>query len=107
MSTEQINRLHEQASERYLNGDYQGAIDAWRDVLGLDASNEQALEGVNLASQFVEPVAQVVSQGTPEVEHDLEEGQKVLDGLSHMGLIYDAGAAATIAADIAKPRSPD
>jgi alpha-beta hydrolase superfamily lysophospholipase len=27
---------------------------------------------------------------------------KVLDGLNHMGLIYDAGAAATIAADIAR-----
>ena len=77
MSTEQINRLHEEASERYLNGDYQGAIDAWRGVLGLDAANEQALEGVHLASQFVEPSAepgsQVRAEDTPEVEQDLDE----------------------------------
>src|SRR4029453_16290688 len=77
MSTEQINRLHEKASERYLNGDYRGAIEAWRDVLGLDADNEQALEGVQLASQFVEPAPPPV----PEVERDLDQGLKVLDGL--------------------------
>jgi tetratricopeptide (TPR) repeat protein len=81
MSTEQINRLHEQASERYLNGDYQGAIEAWRGVLGLDAGNEQALEGVQLASQFVDPGAPVGAQRPPEVEHDVDQGLKILDGL--------------------------
>jgi tetratricopeptide (TPR) repeat protein len=81
MSTEQINRLHEQASERYLNGDYQGAIEAWRDILGLDAANEQALEGVQLASQFVAPAPPVDAPAVPEVEHDVDQGLKVLDGL--------------------------
>jgi tetratricopeptide (TPR) repeat protein len=88
MSTEQINRLHEQASERYLNGDYKGAIEAWRDVLGLDAANEQALEGVQLASQFVEPAPEVQVQGTPEVEHDLDQGLRVLDGLRATTLLH-------------------
>ena len=32
---------------------------------------------------------------------------KVLDGLSHMGLIYDTGAAATIADDIATSQRQD
>jgi tetratricopeptide (TPR) repeat protein len=87
MSTEQINRLHEKASERYLNGDYQGAIDAWRDVLGIDADNEQALEGVQLASQFVAPAPPPTSQAAPEVEHDLDQGLKVLDGLGASTLL--------------------
>jgi tetratricopeptide (TPR) repeat protein len=81
MSTEQINRLHEQASERYLNGDYRGAIEAWSDILGLDAANEQALEGVQLASQFVAPVPPVDAPVVAEVEHDVDQGLKVLDGL--------------------------
>ena len=88
MSTEQINRLHEQASERYLNGDYQGALDAWRDVLGLDAANEQALEGVHLASQFIDPGTQQTSEGTPEVERDLEQGLKVLDALRPTTMLH-------------------
>ena len=88
MSTDQINRLHEQASERYLNGDYQGALDAWRDVLGLDAANEQALEGVHLASQFIDPESRRTDEGAPEVERDLEQGLKVLDGLRPTTLLH-------------------
>jgi tetratricopeptide (TPR) repeat protein len=88
MSTEQINRLHEQASERYLNGDYKGAIEAWRDVLGLDATNEQALEGVQLASQFVEPAAEFPAQATPGVEQDVDQGLKVLDGLRATPMLH-------------------
>ena len=92
MSTDQINRLHEQASERYLNGDYQGALEAWRDVLGLDAANEQALEGVHLASQFIDPESQKTGGGAPEVERDLEQGLKVLDGLRPITLLHAADA---------------
>ena len=49
MSAERIKQLHEYASECYLSGDYEGALQAWRDVLGLDPSDEQALGGLRLA----------------------------------------------------------
>lgn len=87
MSTEQIKQLHEQASERYLSGDYQGAVEAWRDVLGLDPDNEQALGGMRLAAQFVEPVSQVAAEASPDVEHEVEEGLKVLDGIGVQTLL--------------------
>jgi tetratricopeptide (TPR) repeat protein len=98
MSTEQINQLHEQASERYLNGDYQGAIEAWRDILGLDPANEQALEGVQLASQFVAPAPKVDAPVVAEVEQDVDQGLKVLDGL---------GVSTLLQSDMADGRAVD
>jgi alpha-beta hydrolase superfamily lysophospholipase len=56
--------------------------------------------GANDELMFADKYADAV-QDFPKVD------VKVLDGLNHMGLIYDASAAATIAADIAKPRSLD
>jgi tetratricopeptide (TPR) repeat protein len=88
MSTERIRQLHEQASERYLNGDYQGALQAWRDVLGLDPSNEQAIDGTNLASQFVEQESTHAPAPRSEVEQDLDQGLKVLDGIGTMTLLH-------------------
>ncbi len=81
MSTERIAELHEQASERYLNGDYDGALQAWRDVLGIDPGNEQARDGLHMAAQFVEPKPPVVSPPSPAVEDELDQGLKILDSL--------------------------
>lgn len=86
MSTERINQLHEQASERYLNGDYAGAIEAWQDVLGIDPNNEEAQGGVRMASQFVNPQGEQRAGAAPPsaaggVEQELEPGLKVLDGM--------------------------
>jgi len=101
MSTERIKQLHEHASELYLSGDYQGALQAWRDVLGLDPTDEQALGGLRLASQFVEHVSPVFAEGTGAVEHELDQGLKVLDGLGTTTLLqHDA-------ADGAVDRKPD
>jgi hypothetical protein len=96
MSTERIKQLHEQASERYLNGDYRGALAAWRDVLGLDPGNEQALDGSNLASQFVEqdPPATATHEGA--VEHDLERELKILDGIGTMTLLHADASNGTV-----------
>lgn len=88
MSTERIKQLHEHASERYLSGDYSGALQAWRDVLGLDPADEQALGGLSLASQFVEHVSPAVAEGTGSVDHELDQGLKVLDGLSATTLLH-------------------
>ena len=89
MSRDRIDRLHEQASELYLNGDYAGALEAWRDVLGLDPDNEEAQGGVRMASQFIAPDSQPAADAAApaagasaagEVEQELELGLKVLDG---------------------------
>jgi tetratricopeptide (TPR) repeat protein len=88
MSTERIKQLHDEASERYLRGDYQGALEAWRNVLGLDPADEQALGGLRLASQFVEHVSPAFAEGTGRVEHELEQGLKVLDGLGATTLLH-------------------
>ncbi len=88
MSTERIKQLHEHASERYLSGDYEGALEAWRDVLGLDPADEQALGGLRLASQFVEHVSPTFAEGTGSVENELDEGLKVLDGMSATMLLH-------------------
>jgi tetratricopeptide (TPR) repeat protein len=79
MSSDRIAELHEQASEHYLNGDYGGALQAWRDVLALDPRNEQALDGVRMAAQYVERAE--TPAAPPELEHELEEGLTVLDSL--------------------------
>jgi len=85
--TDRIKQLHEQASEHYLNGDYVGALQAWRDVLGLDPSNEQALGGMRLAEQFVPPEAAPVTAAAREVEDDLDLGLKVLDGVASPAVV--------------------
>ena len=96
MSTERIKQLHEHASERYFSGDYQGALEAWRDVLGLDPADEQALGGLRLASQFVEHASPAFAEGSGEVEHELDRGLMVLDGLSGTTLLHPDMADGTI-----------
>jgi tetratricopeptide (TPR) repeat protein len=88
MSIDRIKQLHEQASERYLSGDFDGALQAWRDVLGLDPGNEQALGGVRLASQFVARGSPAFATAAPEVEQELEQGLRVLDGLAATTLLH-------------------
>jgi tetratricopeptide (TPR) repeat protein len=96
MSTERIKQLHEQASERYLNGDYQGALQAWRDVLGLDPANEQALDGTSLAAQFVEQAPAPAAQPASPVENELDQGLRVLDGLGAATLLHSDDLDGTI-----------
>jgi tetratricopeptide (TPR) repeat protein len=79
MSSDRIAELHEQASEHYLNGDFGGALQAWRDVLTLDPKNEQALDGVRMAAQYVER-AEAPAAPT-ELDHELDAGLTVLDSL--------------------------
>lgn len=93
MNADRIRELHEQASEKYLNGDYQGAIDAWREVAHLDPQDEQAENGIRMASQFVaapEPHAEaaappVVGPGA-DGETDLKPAANVavIEGLEDM-----------------------
>ena len=70
-----------------LNGDYDGALQAWRDVLTMDPANEQAMDGVRMASQFAAAVATGVARSVhdafaemqelvAEIKADLEEGAR-------------------------------
>src|SRR6185503_5909825 len=72
MSVDRITRLHEEASEHYLNGDYPAALASWREVLALDPRNEAALEGARMASQFAADQAETPAPAaSPELEKDL------------------------------------
>jgi tetratricopeptide (TPR) repeat protein len=79
MSSDRIAELHEQASEHYLNGDFGGALQAWRDVLALDPKNEQALDGVRMAAQYVERAETPAAPA--ELDHELDAGLTILDSL--------------------------
>lgn len=83
MSADRISRLHEQASEHYLNGDYTAALASWQEVLALDPGNEEALEGAKMASQFAEEQAPAppAPPPSPDLERDLDLGLKVFDSL--------------------------
>jgi len=80
MSADRIAQLHEQASEHYLNANYEGALQAWRDVLALDPENEQAMDGVRMASQFAAPVTASASVSA-DVDQELDQGLRVFDSL--------------------------
>jgi tetratricopeptide (TPR) repeat protein len=98
MSADRIAQLHEQASEQYLNGNYDGALQAWRDVLALDPGNEQAMDGVRMASQFAAP-AGVSAPVTDDVDRDLDQGLRVFDSLGTSRQAASAAQAAGIKPD--------
>ena len=95
MSTERIQQFHEQASTCYLNGDYSGALEAWRQVLGLNSKDEQALDGIRMASQFIDPDAVTEAHAPPEaeVEHELDRGLMILDGMGDQKAVPEAPSA--------------
>jgi tetratricopeptide (TPR) repeat protein len=80
MSADRIAQLHEQASEHYLNGNYDGALQAWRDVLALDPGNEQAMDGVRMASQFAPP-QEAPAAVSDDLSSELDQGLRVFDSL--------------------------
>jgi tetratricopeptide (TPR) repeat protein len=54
MDRERIDSLHEAASSHYLRGEFREAAEAWKAVLSIDPSHEQALEGVRMAGMLCE-----------------------------------------------------
>ncbi len=52
MNRQDLDSLHEKASGLYLQGDHQGALDAWRALLELQPDDERALEGIRLCEQL-------------------------------------------------------
>lgn len=45
--------LHEQASALYLSGNYAGALTVWNQILEIDPTDEQAVEGARLCAHLV------------------------------------------------------
>lgn len=59
---ELLQELLAKASGLYNNGEYRSAIDAWKEVLGVDPTSQKALEGIQMATLLLadwEPAAAV------------------------------------------------
>ncbi len=50
---ELLQELLSKASSLYNNGDYQGAIEAWNEVLHDDPSNTKAREGIQMSHLLI------------------------------------------------------
>jgi tetratricopeptide (TPR) repeat protein len=88
-----IDNLHQKASAHYLQGEFQAALKAWRELLKLEPEDDRALEGVKLCEMLAEDEAgpatgnaesaQAPQQAAgPTVEgfdDDLEELDAILD----------------------------
>ena len=48
MDRQQIDQLHQQASQQYLEGDFASALVSWQQLLALDPADERAQEGARL-----------------------------------------------------------
>jgi len=60
MEQDQIEDLHQQASEHYLNGRFDDALQAWRQLLELNPGDDRASEGMRLCRLMTE--GEVVSE---------------------------------------------
>ncbi len=54
MEQHQIEDLHQQASEHYLNGRFDEALQAWRQLFELNPGDDRASEGIRLCSLMTE-----------------------------------------------------
>ncbi len=52
MNRQDLDSLHEKASGLYLQGDHQGALEAWQALLEIQPDDERALEGIRLCEQM-------------------------------------------------------
>jgi tetratricopeptide (TPR) repeat protein len=60
-----IDGLHQKASAHYLQGEFQAALQAWRELLALDPQDERAIEGVKLCELLADDQA---AAATPEAK---------------------------------------
>jgi tetratricopeptide (TPR) repeat protein len=68
-----LDSLHQRASARYLQGDLQAALEAWRQVLQLAPDDTRALEGVRLCRDTLE------ARGDEDAVDDFAELDAKLD----------------------------
>jgi tetratricopeptide (TPR) repeat protein len=95
MDQQQIEVLHQQASEHYLNGRFDEALQAWRQLLDLNPGDERASEGLRLCTLMTQgevvsadlaPRADAAPSEPPPVAEgdapDIDIDLSVLDPLS-------------------------
>jgi tetratricopeptide (TPR) repeat protein len=92
---EKLQELLTRASSLYNNGEYKGAIDAWREALGVDPASQKAREGIRMATLLLgdweagapagapaeenAAAGEPADSGTPEQEASPEEIEAKLD----------------------------
>ena len=62
---ERLQELLAKASSLYNSGEYKGAIDAWKEALGVDPGSQKAQEGIRMATLLLGDF-DAVSPGEPE-----------------------------------------
>ncbi len=70
---ERLQELLARASSLYNNGEYKGAIDAWREALSVDPSSQKAKEGIRMATLLMgdwEPQGPAASPEEPPAASD-------------------------------------
>ena len=60
-----VEFLHQQASALYLQGEYDAALEAWRQLLNLDPQDERAREGARLCELLVKEAGGSVAPSRP------------------------------------------
>jgi tetratricopeptide (TPR) repeat protein len=89
-----IDSLHQQASAHYLQGEFQEALESWRQLLKLDPEDDRALEGVKLCEMLAEDQSGSAGQSAEQAQapppasatsiegfdDDLEELDAILGG---------------------------
>ncbi|MBI1950244.1 MAG: tetratricopeptide repeat protein, partial [Acidobacteria bacterium] len=50
---EELQDLLTRASSLYNNGEYQGAIEAWKEALSVDPQSQKAKEGIRMATLLI------------------------------------------------------
>ncbi len=79
MDRQQIDSLHEQASDHYVRGEYRKALDVWKQVLDLDPQDEKAQEGVRLSSLLEDGEVGEPTHSTESLHRRLEEVEMRLE----------------------------
>src|SRR5206468_1627763 len=62
---ERLQEFLAKASSLYNSGEYKGAIDAWKEALGVDPGSQKAQEGIRMATLLLGDF-EAVSPGEPE-----------------------------------------
>lgn len=79
MTSDRILTLHQEASEHYLNGRYDEAVAAWKAVLAIDPSNDEALEGVRMSSLLASGESEERVPVETAVEEEIDAGLRVFE----------------------------
>jgi tetratricopeptide (TPR) repeat protein len=58
---ERIDQLHQQAAAQYLQGEFNAAMDSWRELLSLDPEDERAREGLRLCEMLAQESGDALS----------------------------------------------